>query len=81
MDNRDSWCEPSPANFADSSLRFYVPSHRLIGAAFFVEQMWVVVGYLIRRPARTVSRKLDDWLLAFGGLFMRRLLRLRDGAA
>ena len=65
--------------FADSSLRYYVHSHRLIGAAFFAEQMWVVVAYLIRRPARTVTRKLDDWLLAFGGTFGGVLFR-PDGA-
>ncbi len=57
------------AYFADVSLRFYVHTHRLIGAAFLAEQLWIVVAYLIRRPARTVSRRLGDWLLAFGGTF------------
>src|SRR6202023_1383045 len=41
----------------------------LIGAAFLAEQMWIVVAYLIRRPARAGSRRLGDWLLAFGGTF------------
>lgn len=65
--------------FAYASLRFYVHSHRLIGAAFFAEQMWVVIAYLIRRPARTVTRRLDDWILAFGGTFGGVLFR-PDGA-
>jgi protein-S-isoprenylcysteine O-methyltransferase Ste14 len=55
--------------FAQASLQFYLQTHRLIGAAFLAEQMWVVVAYLIRRPARAVSRRLGDWLLAFGGTF------------
>ena len=52
--------------FAQATLQAYLRTHRLIGAAFFAEQMWVVIAYLIRRPARRVSRRLDDWLLAFG---------------
>jgi protein-S-isoprenylcysteine O-methyltransferase Ste14 len=63
------------AFFAQATLRVYLQSHRLIGAAFFVEQMWVVAAYLIRRPARTVSRRLGDWLLAFGGTFGGVLFR------
>ena len=65
--------------FADATLRSYVHSHRLIGVAFFAEQMWVVLAYLIRRPARVASRRLGDWLLAFGGTFGGVLLR-PDGA-
>jgi protein-S-isoprenylcysteine O-methyltransferase Ste14 len=67
------------AFFAQATLRVYLQSHRLIGGAFFVEQMWVVIAYLIRRPARTVSRRLGDWLLAFGGTFGGVLFR-PDGA-
>jgi protein-S-isoprenylcysteine O-methyltransferase Ste14 len=63
------------AYFAKASLQFYVRTHRLIGAALLVEQMWVVVAYLIRRPARAVSTRLGDWLLAFGGTFGGVLLR------
>ncbi len=37
--------------------------------------MWVVVAYLIRRPARAVSRRPADWLLAFGGTFGGVLFR------
>ena len=59
----------SAAYFAQISLHFYLKTHRLIGAAFLAEQLWIVVAYLARRPARTVSRRTDDWLLAFGGTF------------
>jgi protein-S-isoprenylcysteine O-methyltransferase Ste14 len=63
------------ALFAQASLRFYLHTHRLIGAAFLVEQTWIVVAYLVRRPARAVSRRTGDWLLAFGGTFGGVLLR------
>jgi protein-S-isoprenylcysteine O-methyltransferase Ste14 len=65
----------SAAYFARASLRFYLQTHRLIGAAFLVEQTWVVVAYLIRRPARAVSRRSGAWLLAFGGTFGGVLFR------
>jgi protein-S-isoprenylcysteine O-methyltransferase Ste14 len=63
------------AFFAQATLRVYLQTHHLLGGAFFVEQMWVVVAYLIRRPARAVSRRLGDWLLAFGGTFGGVLFR------
>jgi protein-S-isoprenylcysteine O-methyltransferase Ste14 len=63
------------AFFARASLQFYLRTHRLIGVAFLGEQMWVVAAYLIRRPARAVTRRLGDWLLAFGGTFGGVLFR------
>jgi len=63
------------AFFVQATLQAYLRTHRLIGAAFLAEQMWVVVAYLIRRPARRVSRRWDDWLLAFGGTFGGVLFR------
>jgi protein-S-isoprenylcysteine O-methyltransferase Ste14 len=63
------------AFFAQATLRVYLQTHRPLGAAFCVEQMWVVAAYLIRRPARTVSRRRGDWLLAFGGTFGGVLFR------
>jgi protein-S-isoprenylcysteine O-methyltransferase Ste14 len=63
------------AFFADASLRFYLHTHRLIGAAFLAEQIWIVLAYLVRRPARAVSRRLDDWLFAFAGTFGGVLFR------
>jgi protein-S-isoprenylcysteine O-methyltransferase Ste14 len=56
-------------------LHFYVQTHRLIGIVFFGQQTLVAVAYLIRRPARLVTRRLDDWLLAFGGTFAGVLFR------
>ena len=63
------------AYFVKVSLDFYLHTHRLIGAAFLGEQTWVVFAYLIRRPARTVSRRWGDWVLAFGGTFAGVLFR------
>jgi len=63
------------AFFAQDTLELYLRTHRLIGGAFFAEQMWVVIAYLIRRPARRASRRLGDWLLAFGGTFGGVLFR------
>jgi protein-S-isoprenylcysteine O-methyltransferase Ste14 len=63
------------AFFAEATLRAYLVTHRPLGAVFVAEQMWVVVAYLIRRPARTVSRRWGDWILAFGGTFGGVLFR------
>ncbi len=63
------------AYFAVASLQFYMHTHRLIGAAFLGEQTWIVIAYLIRRPAGAVSRRPGDWLLAFGGTFGGVLFR------
>ena len=65
----------SAAVFSYSFLHFYLQSHRLIGIVFFAQQTLVAVAYLIRRPARAVTRRLDDWLLAFGGTFAGVLFR------
>ena len=63
------------AFFAEATLRAYLHTHRWFGPAFVAEQMWVVVAYLVRRPARTVTRRMSDWLLAFGGTFGGVLFR------
>lgn len=65
--------------FAYVTLEAYLRTHRPIGFLFFAEQMVVVVAYLARRPAHTVTARLGDWLLAFGGTFLPVLLR-PDGA-
>lgn len=67
------------AVFAYSFLQFYLQTHRLIGIVFSVQQTLVAVAYLIRRPARSVTRRPDDWLLAFAGTFVGVLFR-PDGA-
>ena len=67
------------ALFAKAGLDYYLRTHSLIGGAFFAEEMWIVVAYLVRRPARVTSQRPVDWLLAFGGTFGGVLLR-PDGA-
>ncbi len=57
------------ALFARAGLEYYLRTHSLIGAVFLGEEMWIVVAYLVRRPARVVSQRPLDWLLAFGGTF------------
>ena len=42
---------------------------------FFAVQLWIVIAYLVRRPARRVSLRKSDWLLAFGGTFGGVLFR------
>ena len=63
------------ALFARAGLQYYSRTHSLIGAIFLFEELWVVVAYLVRRPARVVSQRPLDWLLAFGGTFGGVLLR------
>jgi protein-S-isoprenylcysteine O-methyltransferase Ste14 len=63
------------ALFARASIVFYLQSHRLIGAVFFLEQAWFVVLFLIRRPPRVVSDSAGAWLLAAAGTFGGLLLR------
>ena len=65
----------SAAAFSYSFLHFYLQSHRPIGIVFFAQQTLVAVAYLVRRPARLVTRRLDDWLLAFAGTFIGVLFR------
>jgi protein-S-isoprenylcysteine O-methyltransferase Ste14 len=69
----------SAAVFAYSFLHFYLQTHRPIGILFFTQQMLVTLAYLVRRPAVRVTRRLDDWLLAFAGTFVGVLFR-PDGA-
>lgn len=61
--------------FGWASLSYYVHTHRLVGALFFVEQACFVVAFLVRHAARTVDQSLRSWLLAAGGTFGGLLLR------
>jgi len=65
--------------FVRAGLQYYLHTHSLVGALFVAEQLWIVVAFLVRRPARAVSQRLGDWLLAFGGTFGGVLFR-PDGA-
>ena len=67
------------ALFLRAGLEYFHRTHSLIGAIFVAEETWVVAAYLVRRPARVVSQRPIDWLLAFGGTFGGVLLR-PDGA-
>ena len=62
------------AYFSYSFLTF-VHSRQPLGAVFFAQQMTVVTAYLVRRPAGFVTRRVDDWVLAFGGTFAGVLAR------
>lgn len=63
------------AFFARAGWLHYEGTHSLVGAGFFAAQLWVVVAYLVRRPASLVSQRTGDWLLALGGTFGGVLLR------
>lgn len=63
------------AFFVLASVQHFRNSHSLIGAAFVAEQLWIVIAYLVRRPARTVSRRFGDWLVAFVGTFAGVMFR------
>lgn len=65
----------SAAVFSYSFLHFYLQTHRPIGIIFFAQQTLVALAYVIRRPARRATRRLDDWLLAFAGTFAGVLFR------
>lgn len=67
------------AYFADVTFEAYLHTHRPIGFLFSAQQMVVVIAYLVRRPARVVTQRMGDWLLAFAGTFGPVLLR-PDGA-
>jgi protein-S-isoprenylcysteine O-methyltransferase Ste14 len=61
--------------FAQASLQFYLQTHRPIGGLFVIEQVWFAVAFLTRRAPQTVTRRIDSWLVAFGGTFGGLLLR------
>ena len=63
------------AYFSHSYLIYFVHSRQPLGAVFFAQQMIVVIAYLVRRPAGYLTRRADDWLLAFGGTFAGVLAR------
>ena len=65
--------------FARAGLEHYRSTHSLVGGLFFAEQLWIVGAFVVRRPARMVSQRPGDWLLAFGGTFGGVLFR-PDGA-
>ena len=63
------------AYFVRSGYQYFRATHSPIGAAFLVEQVWIVAAYLVRRPAVRVSSRARDWIFAFIGTFGGVLLR------
>ena len=61
--------------FAYANIRASVESHRVIGAGVGVLGLLAAVLFLVRRPARQVSRSIPDWAVAFAGTFGASLLR------
>jgi protein-S-isoprenylcysteine O-methyltransferase Ste14 len=57
------------------NLRFFVSTGRMIGLVFVIQQVWVAVVFLTRRPPRTVSRRALDWLAAYAGWLTSFLVR------
>ena len=63
------------ALFVRAGLQYYQRTHTVVGAAFLLEQVWIVMAYLIRRPARDSSQRVSDWLVAVAGTFGGVVLR------
>jgi protein-S-isoprenylcysteine O-methyltransferase Ste14 len=63
------------ALFAWYGWKHYEATHSLVGVVFFAVQIWVVLAFLVRRPAAVVTQRPLDWLLAFGGTFGGVLFR------
>jgi protein-S-isoprenylcysteine O-methyltransferase Ste14 len=61
--------------FGRATVRYYLETHRLIGAVFIVQQVAVAVAFLVRRRASSVSGRPLDWAIALGGSFGGFLLR------
>ena len=60
---------------ARQALLSYLNGHRPIGVVFFVQQVWVAMAFLWRRPASIVSRRPMEWIATYGGTFGGFLLR------
>jgi protein-S-isoprenylcysteine O-methyltransferase Ste14 len=67
------------AGFAVYLLRpnflFFLRTGQMLALVFVVQQAWVAVVFLTRRPARTASRRPLDWVAAYGGWFSSFLVR------
>ena len=57
------------------NLRFFLQTGRPIGLVFVIQQVWVAVVFVTRRPPRTVSRRVLDWIAAYAGWFTSFLVR------
>jgi protein-S-isoprenylcysteine O-methyltransferase Ste14 len=57
------------------NLQFFLQTGRPIGLVFVIQQVWVAVVFVTRRPPRTVSRRALDWVAAYAGWFTSFLVR------
>lgn len=57
------------------NLRFFLQTGKAIGLVFVIQQVWVAVVFLARRPPRSVSRRPLDWIAAYAGWFTSFLVR------
>jgi protein-S-isoprenylcysteine O-methyltransferase Ste14 len=57
------------------NLRFFLETQQPISLVFAVQQAWVGVVFVVRREARTVSRRPLDWLVAYAAWFSSFLVR------
>lgn len=57
------------------NLRFFLDTHAPMALVFVVQQAWVGVIFLIRRPPRSASHNPFDWAIAYGGWFFGLLVR------
>lgn len=51
------------------NLRYFASTGRLIGLLFVIQQLWVALLFLTRRPPRSVTRRPIDWIAAYAGWF------------
>ena len=63
------------ALFVRAGVENFLATRSMIGAGFVAAQVWVVIAYLVRRSPATVTSRVRDWLVAFGGTFGGVLLR------
>lgn len=63
------------ALFVRVGVENFLATRSMIGAGFVAAQVWVVIAYLVRRSPATVTSRVRDWLVAFGGTFGGVLLR------
>jgi hypothetical protein len=57
------------------NLNFFLQTGRLIGFVFVIQQAWVAVVFLARRPPQTISARPLDWIAAYAGWFTSFLVR------
>jgi protein-S-isoprenylcysteine O-methyltransferase Ste14 len=57
------------------NLKYFLETGAAISLVFVIQQLWVGAVFLVRRPARTVSRHALDWVAAYAGWLTGLLIR------